>query len=137
MFNLQIILGHLGSDPEMRYTPQGMPVTSISVASNFSYSRTDGQKVKETEWFTIQAWNKLAEVCNEWLKKGALVLVLGRTKTQNWTGEDGQKHSKKVVVADKLVFVDLKNGAEQTDLGADAGAASDGPAGQPEAEAPF
>jgi single-strand DNA-binding protein len=120
MFNLQIVLGHLGGDPEMRYTPQGTAVTTFSVAANHSFNKSDGQKTKETEWFNVQAWNKLAEVCSEWLKKGSLVLVLGRTKTQAWNGEDGQKRSRKVVVADRVVFVDLKNGtAEQSDLGAE------------------
>jgi len=126
MLNIQFVLGHLGSDPEMRYTPQGKPVTTFSVAANYSYTKPDGQKTKETEWFNIQAWNKLAETCNQWLKKGALVFVFGRTKTQNWTGEDGQKHSRKVVIADRVVFVDLKNGtAEQSNLGEANGATGD------------
>lgn len=118
MFNMQIILGHLGGDPEMRYTPQGTPITTFSMAANHSFNKSDGQKVKETEWFSIQIWGKLAEVCKQWLGKGALVLVLGRTKTQSWTSEDGQKRSRKVIVADRVVFVDLKNGDfDQTDLG--------------------
>jgi single-strand DNA-binding protein len=126
MLNIQFILGHLGGDPEMRYTPQGTPVTTLSVASNYAYTKSDGQKVKETEWFSVQTWSKLAEVSNQYLKKGSLVFVIGRTKTQNWTGEDGQKHNKKIVVADKVVFVDTKNdAAEQTDLGAPAGPSSE------------
>ena len=136
MFNLQIVLGHLGNDPNMRYTPQGTPVTTLSMASNYSFTKSDGQKVKETEWFSVQVWDKTALVCNQWLKKGSLVLVLGRTKTQRWNGEDGQKHCRKVVVADKVVFVDLKNGvAEQTDLGATTGAS--GEPGQDESNIPF
>jgi single-strand DNA-binding protein len=119
MFNLQFILGHLGGDPEMRFTPQGTPITTFSVAANHCFNKSDGQKTRETEWFTVQTWSKLAEVCKQWLAKGALVLVLGRTKTQVWTGDDGQKHTKKIVVADRVIFVDLKNDeAEQTDLGA-------------------
>ena len=109
MFNMQIILGHLGQEPEMRYTPAGHPVTTFPVASNFSYTK-DNQKVKETEWFTVQTWNTLAEICNQWLKKGSLVLIVGRTKTNAWNGDDGQKHTAKIVVADRVVFVDLKNG---------------------------
>lgn len=126
MFNQQIVLGRLGSEPEMRYTPQGTPVTTVSVAANYSFTKADGQKSKETEWFNVQAWGKLAEVCNQWLKKGSLVLVLGRTRTQTWTGEEGQKHSRRLLVADRVIFVDLKNGAaEQTDLGAAANEAGE------------
>jgi len=136
MLNMQIILGHLGGDPEMRYTPSGAPVTTFSVASNYSYSKADGQKIKETEWFSVQSWNKLAEVCAKWLKKGALVVVIGRTKTQTWNGEDGQKHSRKIVVAERVIFVDLKDGvAEQSDLGG-AGAVEGTPSSD-EGDIPF
>ncbi len=131
MFNLQIVLGNLGSDPEMRYTPQGKAVTTFSVASNRSYTKADGQKIKETEWFNCQAWGTDAENCNKYLKKGSLVLVTGRTKTEGWTGTDGQKHSKRIVVVDQVVFVNTRNGeVEQTSL------TSPEPA-QPENEIPF
>jgi len=68
MFNLQIVLGNLGSDPELRYTPQGKAVTTFSVASNRSYTKADGQKVKETEWFYCQAWGADAENCNKYVR---------------------------------------------------------------------
>ena len=117
MFNFQIVLGHLGRDPEMKYTPQGTPITTFSVASNYSYAKPSGERVKDTEWFDVQAWNKQAETCNQYLKKGSLVLITGRTKTNKWTGEDGQNHTRKVLVADRVVFVDLKNGiAEQAEM---------------------
>jgi single-strand DNA-binding protein len=136
MLNMQLILGRLGGDPEMRYTPQGTAVTTFSVAANHAYTKADGQKVKETEWFSVQTWTKLAEVCNQYLKKGSLVFVIGRTKTQNWNDEQGQKRTKKIVVADKVVFVDTRTeAAEQTDLGAAAGPSSEPAA--PEEDIPF
>jgi single-strand DNA-binding protein len=129
MFNLQIILGNLGCEPEMRYTPQGKAVTTFSVASHFCFTRADGQAVKETEWFNVQTWSKQAEICHQYLKKGSTVLVLGRTKTESWTGEDQQKRSRKIVVADRVVFVNTRNGqAEQTDLSAAAPGESAGDA---------
>ncbi len=73
-----IIVGNLGRDPEMRYTPSGQPVTSFSVASSRSYQNNVGEKVDETIWFRITAWGKLAETCSQYLHKGSKVLVEGR-----------------------------------------------------------
>ena len=77
-FHTIIIVGNLGKDPEMRYTPSGQPVTSFSVASGRSYTNTAGEKVEETVWFRVTAWGKLAETCNQYLRKGRMVLVEGR-----------------------------------------------------------
>lgn len=94
-FHTVIIVGNLGRDPEMRYTPSGQPVTSFSVASSRSYNNTNGEKVDETIWFRVTAWGKLAETCNQYLHKGSKVLVEGRlTPDKNggprvWTKQDG------------------------------------------------
>ena len=85
-FHTVILIGNLGRDPEMRYTPSGQPVTSFSVASNRSYTGSDGQKVDETIWFRITAWGKQAETCNQYLKKGSKVLVEGRLTPDPSTG---------------------------------------------------
>jgi len=77
-FHTIIIVGNLGRDPEMRYTPSGQPVTSFSVASGRSYTNQNGEKVDETSWFRVTAWGKLAETCNQYLRKGKMVLVEGR-----------------------------------------------------------
>ena len=74
----QIIVGNLGRDPEMRYTPSGKPVTDFSVAVNRQYNGADGQPVKDVVWFKVSTWNRQAEICNEYLRKGAKVLVEGR-----------------------------------------------------------
>lgn len=81
-----IIVGNLGRDPEMRYTPSGSPVTSFNVASNRSYSSKSGEKVDETIWFKVTAWDKLAETCNQYLHKGSKVLVEGRLVPDPKTG---------------------------------------------------
>lgn len=78
MFHTLIIVGNVGKDPEMRYTPSGQAVTAFSVATNREYTRGDGERVKETIWFRVQTWGKLAEICKQYLNKGSKVLVEGR-----------------------------------------------------------
>ena len=73
--NKIMVIGNLGSDPEMRYTPNGAPVTSFSVATNRTYTTSQGERRDETEWFRIVAWNQLAETCNQFLKKGSSVYL--------------------------------------------------------------
>ncbi|HEY6019640.1 MAG TPA: single-stranded DNA-binding protein [Candidatus Paceibacterota bacterium] len=95
MYHTIIIVGNVGKDPEMRYTPSGQAVTSFSVATNRQYTRGDGEQVKETTWFRIQTWGKQAEICNQYLKKGSKVLVEGRLVSntegspRTWTKQDG------------------------------------------------
>ena len=73
--NKILIIGNLGSDPEMRYTPNGNPVTSFSMATNRRYTTADGESREETEWFRISAWNRTAEICNQYLQRGSKVYV--------------------------------------------------------------
>lgn len=86
MYQTIIIAGNLGRDPEMRYTPSGQAVTNFSVATNRQYTDSDGQLVKETIWFRISAWGKLAETCNQYLRRGSKVLVEGRLNADPQTG---------------------------------------------------
>ncbi len=85
-YHTLIIIGNLGRDPEMRYTPSGQAVTSFSVASNRSYTGQSGEKVDETIWFRVTAWGKLAETCSQYLHKGSKVLVEGRLTPDPKTG---------------------------------------------------
>jgi single-strand DNA-binding protein len=78
MWHTIIIIGNLGKDPEMRYTPSGQAVTSFNVATSRKYTANNGQVVKETVWFRVSAWGKQAETCNQYLKKGSKVMVEGR-----------------------------------------------------------
>lgn len=86
MYQTIILVGNLGRDPEMRYTPSGQAVTNFSVATNRQYTGSDGQLVKETTWFRISTWGKTAENCNQFLKKGSKVLVEGRLIPDAGTG---------------------------------------------------
>ena len=100
-----MIIGNLGSEPEMRFTPNGNPVTSFRVATNRVYTTPDGERRQETEWFAVVAWNKLAEQCNQYLSKGQLVFAEGRLHTRSWESQDGQKHSRPEIVANRVVFL--------------------------------
>lgn len=84
-YSILILVGNLGRDPEMKYTPSGQPVTNMSVAVNRSYVK-DGEEIKETTWFRVGIWGKAAEACNQYLKKGSQVLVQGRLVPDKETG---------------------------------------------------
>ena len=89
--NKLIIIGNVGSEPEMRFTPNGNPVTSFRVATNWRYTTSQGERREETEWFTVVAWNRLAEQCNQFLTKGRLVYVEGRLRSHVWESQEGEK----------------------------------------------
>ena len=103
--NKVMIIGNLGSEPEMRFTPSGKPVTSFRVATNRVYTTPEGERKEETEWFTVVAWNKLAEQCNQFLTKGRLVYAEGRLHTRVWDGQDGQRHYRTEVIANRVTFL--------------------------------
>jgi len=104
--NRMTIIGNLGSDPEMRFTPNGRPVTSFRVATNWKYTTGDGERKEETEWFNIVCWSRLAEQCNQFLTKGRLVYVEGRLRMHTWEGQDGQTRARNEIVADRVKFLD-------------------------------
>ncbi|MBU2612030.1 MAG: single-stranded DNA-binding protein [Chloroflexi bacterium] len=112
MYQTTIIVGHLGRDPEMRYTPSGQPVTNFSVATSYQYTNNAGEQVKETTWFRVSAWGKQAETCNQYLKKGNKVLVEGRLRADPatggpriWTGQDGSPRASFEVTAGTVRFL--------------------------------
>ncbi len=117
--NKVMIIGNLGSEPEMRFTPNGNPVTSFRIATNRMYSTSDGERKQETEWFSVVAWSKLAEQCNQFLSKGRLVYVEGRLHTRTWESPDGQKHSRPEVIANRVVFLDRQASASLPEERAD------------------
>ena len=104
--NKVMIIGNVGTDPEMRFTPNGNPVTSFRVATSRFFTGPDGERKQETEWFTVTAWNKLAESCNQYLAKGRRAYVEGRLRSRVWEGQDGQKRFRNEVIANKVVFLD-------------------------------
>jgi single-strand DNA-binding protein len=113
--NKVMIIGNLGSEPEMRFTPNGSPVTSFRVATNRVYTTAEGERKQETEWFTVVAWNKLAEQCNQFLTKGRLVYAEGRLRTRTWESQDGQKHYRTEIIANRVTFLDRQAAAPLPD----------------------
>jgi single-strand DNA-binding protein len=141
-YHTMIIVGRLGKDPEMRYTPNGAAVTSFSVATDRQYNDSAGQKVKETIWFRIEAWGKQAETCNQYLKKGQMVLVEGRLRPDTksggpriWNRQDGSPAASYEVVANTVRFLSSKSGGSG-EL-ADGASESEAGAGGGDEEIPF
>jgi single-strand DNA-binding protein len=100
-----ILIGNLGSDPEMRYTPEGKAVTSFRMATNHRYTTLAGESREETDWFRITVWGKQAEQCNQFLSKGRQVYVEGRLHARNWQGQDGQMRTSLEVTANRVLFL--------------------------------
>ena len=114
--NKCMIIGNLGRDPEMRYTPSGQPVTQFTVAVYRNYRDQQGEWQEETEWFRVVAWGPLAERTAEYLRKGRKVYVEGRLQTRQWEGQDGQKRYTTELIANTVTALDRRpteEGAEQ------------------------
>ncbi len=103
--NKVMIIGHLGRDPEMRYTPSGRPVASFSVAVSRNWKSSNGERRSETEWFKIVAWGRLAEICKEYLHKGQQVYIEGRLQTRKWEDKEGQQRTSVEVVANEMTML--------------------------------
>lgn len=115
MYQKVTIVGNLGRDPEMRYTPSGQGVTNFSVAANRKYTSSDGQQVDETTWFRISAWGRLAETCNQYLRRGSRVLIEGRLNPDSetggpriWTRQDGTPGASFEVTAQVVKFLSTR-----------------------------
>ena len=114
--NKVMIIGNLGRDPEMRYTPAGHPVTTFTVACSRMWSTPDGERREETEWFNVVAWGNLAEICKAHLSKNQQVYVEGRLQQDSWEDKnDGTKKSKLKVVAQHVQFLDRAKNQDATE----------------------
>lgn len=105
-----MLIGHLGRDPEMRFTSSGRPVTSFSLATNRTWTTSDGERHSETEWFNIVAWENLAEICKQHLIKGQQVYIEGRLQTRRWDDKEGNKHTTTEVVASEMLIIGDRRG---------------------------
>jgi single-strand DNA-binding protein len=103
--NKVIIIGNVGRDPEMRFTPSGRPVTSFSVAVTRTWVAAEGERREETEWFNVVAWGNLAEICKAHLTKNQQVYVEGRLQTRGWEDEQGKKHFRTELVANEMIML--------------------------------
>ncbi len=106
------LIGNLTRDPELRYTPSGTAVVSFGLATNRSWTTDTGEKREETEFHRIVAWNKLAELCSQFLVKGRKVYVEGRLATRSWTTPEGQQRSATEIVIDDMILLDSQRKAE-------------------------
>ena len=100
-----MIIGRLGRDPEMRYTPSGRPVTTFNVATTRTWNSSDGERHSETEWFNVVAWGSLAEICKEHLTKNQQVYIEGRLQTRSWEDNTGNKRSSTEIVANEMIIL--------------------------------
>lgn len=106
--NKVILVGRLGKDPEVRYTPSGASVANFSLATDETWKDKNGEKQQRTEWHNIVVWGKLAEICGQYLTKGKLVYLEGRLQTREWDDKDGNKRRTTEVVASDMVMLGSK-----------------------------
>src|SRR3954462_10527318 len=121
-----VLIGNLGADPEVRFTPGGQAVANFRIATSESWNDKSGQKQERTEWHRIVVWGKLAELCGEYLAKGRQCFVEGRLQTREWTDKENKKNYTTEVVASNVVFLGGRDGA---------GAGARGQPGQEQARA--
>lgn len=100
--NKVILIGHLGADPELRYTPNGTPVANFRVATTERWINKQGERMESTEWHRIVAWGKLGEFCGQYLNKGKQVYIEGRLRTRSWEDKDGKKQWTTEIIAQRL-----------------------------------
>ena len=126
--NRAMLIGNLGRDPELRYTPAGVAVASFTIATNESWKDQDGNLQERTEWHNIVAWRKLAEICGEYLKKGKKIYVEGKIQTRSYDDKNtGAKRYITEIVADNIIMLDGRGGASS-----EGGGGLTPPAEQPE-----
>jgi single-strand DNA-binding protein len=132
MLNMAQIIGHLGRDPEVRYTPEGTAVANLAVATNETWKDKDGAKQERTEWHRVVLFGKVAEIAAEYLKKGSLVYLQGRLQTRKWQGDDGQDRYTSEIVAERMKMLGGKGERD-----AQAGTASPAPTQPFDDDIPF
>ena len=106
--NKVILIGNAGADPELRYTPGGSAVSNFSIATNESWTNSSGERQERTEWHRIVVWGRLAEICNQYLRKGSKVYIEGKLQTSSWEGQDGVKRYTTEVVARDMQLLDSR-----------------------------
>ena len=144
--NKVTLIGNLGQEPELRYTGSGTAVCNMRLATNESYTNSDGEEVQKTEWHSVVAWERLGEVCNEYLDKGSQVYFEGKLQTREWEDRDGNTRYTTEVKAQEMMFLDgtrdmepdsghpKTQGAEKSDPRAHG---SDGQEFEPDDQLPF
>jgi len=129
--NKVILLGRLGQDPELKYTPGGSPVCNFSLATTESWTDKGGQKQEKTEWHRVVVWGKLAELCNQYLSKGRQAFLEGRLQTRSWDDKDGNKRYTTEILASTVQFIGGASAGASNNAGVDNSYAQ-APAREPE-----
>ncbi len=130
--NKVILIGNLGADPEVRYTPSGVPVANISIATSETWNdRNTGGRQERTEWHRVVLWRKLAEIAGQYLKKGSRIYIEGKLQTRSWDDQSGQKRYTTEVVAHELEMMDARSAGD-----GGGGYGDPGPAAPPEYGSP-
>lgn len=132
--NKVILLGNLGADPELRYTPSGRAVVNFSLATSRTWNNREGEKQEETEWHRIVAWDKLAEICGEYLKKGSQAFIEGRLQTRSWEDKNGIKRYTTEIVAMEMRMLGSRQDAGSA--GAPSASRSSSPSNPPPDDLP-
>jgi single-strand DNA-binding protein len=136
--NKVMVIGNLGRDPEMRYTPSGRPVTTFTLAASRSWTTNDGERHTETEWFNIVTWSNLAEICKQYLTKGMQVYIEGRLQTRHWEDKEKNKHSTVEIVANEMMILgDRRESNSQAGLNDYSSVSDDSSESNSEDEFPF
>ena len=109
MINKVILIGNLGSDPELRHTQAGAPVATFNVATTEKWKNKDGEPQEQTEWHRIVAWQRLAEICEEYLSKGSRVYIEGKLQTRKWQDQDGNDRYTTEIIAREMKMLSPRN----------------------------
>lgn len=112
--NKVMLIGNVGREPELRYTPGGRPVTSFGVITTRSWTSADGERHEDTEWFNVVAWGNLAEICKQYLHKGQQVYIEGRLQTRNWEDQEGKRFFRTEVVAEEMIVLGNRRAVAET-----------------------
>ena len=110
--NKAILIGNLGKDPEMRYTPSGLGIANFNIATSETWNNKEGAKETRTEWHRIVAFGKLAEICGEYLSKGKQVYIEGRIQTRDWEDKDGNKKYTTEIVANQMLMLGSRDAGD-------------------------
>jgi single-strand DNA-binding protein len=137
MVNKAILIGRLGKDPEVRYTPDGTMVTTFRLATDEQWKDKNGEKVQKTEWHQIVTYRKLAEICGNYLVKGKLVFIEGRIQTRQWEDKDGVKRYTTEIVANDMKMLDSKSPAKGDSSSPDSVNSNSAMGNLPDEDVPF
>ena len=137
MVNKAILIGRLGKDPEVRYTPDGAMVTNFNLATDEQWKDKNGEKVQKTEWHRIVAFGKLAEICGNYLVKGKLIFVEGRIQTRSWEDKEGVKRYTTEIVANNMQMLDSKGQNKADESSSDSTSSNSASSSTPMDDVPF